>query len=607
MIDLYIRNKKIATFEENEITFSFENPAYSFDDLSLSRTSTFSLPIDENNQFFEMSSRPEYDGARKKIQAEMRYSGGYVIGYLYVIDYTNEEDGQIVYNCIFVYGELQVLKKINDAGSIGDYCKFDDTLQVESEKVQFGGQTNGEFLRSFSFVQYRNNIGLNTILQGYVNYSPIVKLRYLIDTAALELGVSVDYGDTRPDRFGLILPTNNSVPPITSVSFNGFPAISETFTGTGISGVFDIVNGKLRRRNESLGMFTITDDIHVINCLVDVKCTFPRQPGIVIIKANRNNVCKDDFLSFDNSWNSIDQGYGNSADITVEFSAGESFMIFSNSNWSNAIYGFDYNTVYTEVTYSFTIETSAPDSVTYASGDAGTYSLQENLPDVTLIDLLKTLAALTRRGLYYMESTLTFSFFDYSYNEDPVELQDALIRVTKVERYCCDYAQKNIIDCDSEDYVNEKSKFIISRSVRNDYLEEEKKIYTIPFSEGNEYRRDGLIMAAVDDWNVNDSGDGYENSAGNATIVMANANTVTPWCLHINTLNPLTHRVNDNLSRIMNIGTRITARVRIRLFDFLKINVTTNYKFEGQRYFVYSADWSNGEAEMILQKISYSV
>lgn len=73
MIDLYIRNKKIATFEENEITFSYENPVYSFDNLSLSRTSTFSVLTDENNQFFDMDSRPEYDGARKKIQAEMRY------------------------------------------------------------------------------------------------------------------------------------------------------------------------------------------------------------------------------------------------------------------------------------------------------------------------------------------------------------------------------------------------------------------------------------------------------------------------------------------------------------------------------------------------------
>ena len=58
--------------------------------------------------------------------------------------------------------------------------------------------------------------------------------------------------------------------------------------------------------------------------------------------------------------------------------------------------------------------------------------LQENLPEVTLVDLLKTFAAITKRGIDYNVETNTISFFDFNFNKsNGINLDDKVIDVVR--------------------------------------------------------------------------------------------------------------------------------------------------------------------------------
>lgn len=110
-----------------ELSFQKKNILFSFDDIELNRSQSFTLPRSQiNDAIFQFSFRPDFDGAVTRVThfAEMFYSGGKEEGILSCI--SASDDG---YECIFVFGELRNLKKIKEAGKISEY--FDSTHSIE--------------------------------------------------------------------------------------------------------------------------------------------------------------------------------------------------------------------------------------------------------------------------------------------------------------------------------------------------------------------------------------------------------------------------------------------------------------------------------------------
>ena len=113
-------------------------------------------------------------------------------------------------------------------------------------------------------------------------------------------------------------------------------------------------------------------------------------------------------------------------------------------------------------------------------GIGDTYYLQPNLPEVTLIDLLKTAANLLRMGIDYDVTTNTVSFYNFAFDKSQaIELDSRTIEILSVDRTFLDYARKNIIDFKSEEYVSDRRQLVYS--INNDLIAEEKILYTIPF------------------------------------------------------------------------------------------------------------------------------
>jgi len=105
-----------------ELSFQKKNILFSFDDIELNRSQSFTLPRSQTNDaIFQFSFRPDFDGAVTRVThfAEMFYSGGKEEGILSCS--SASDDG---YECIFVFGELRNLKKIKEAGKISEYFRL---------------------------------------------------------------------------------------------------------------------------------------------------------------------------------------------------------------------------------------------------------------------------------------------------------------------------------------------------------------------------------------------------------------------------------------------------------------------------------------------------
>ena len=138
------------------------------------------------------------------------------------------------------------------------------------------------------------------------------------------------------------------------------------------------------------------------------------------------------------------------------------------------------------------------------------YALNINLPDVTLIDLVKTFAFLNSKSIRWNEQTKTISFSDFAYSGNGTDLTQKIISIDGLKRSVGDYCQQNIISFNSDKSVLDLNKLKTTYFVENENLTSEKELYKIPFSEGNVQKSTGYNEAYFSDFQINDSGS-YEN------------------------------------------------------------------------------------------------
>ena len=175
-------------------------------------------------------------------------------------------------------------------------------------------------------------------------------------------------------------------------------------------------------------------------------------------------------------------------------------------------------------------------------GIGDTYYLQPNLPEVTLIDLLKTAANLLRMGIDYDVATNTVSFYDFAFDKSQaIELDSKTIEILSVDRTFLDYARRNIVDFKSEEYV--KDRLQIAYNINNDLIAEEKVLYTIPFSEGNFDSQNNVVVQDFDADN--------KKTAKVATLGVVSKVSGQTYLKHVSEL-PKNVTLNTNLSRIIN-------------------------------------------------------
>ena len=553
-------------------TFSYNNTLFAFDNMQVSRSTEFQIPATpKNNMILGFASDPSTDGGwvRTKKQAELHYSGGKIDGFLFFGKYSKGS-----YSAIFVYGELSAIKAAKEKGNIVEYCDFTESLPTVSPTFRSAYSATGTLPYSFAWYNYKNGIADANRLSGVMNYSPSVKLYTLIARAATKAGinVSVDGVLSSINSIALILPTQKKASTQTSISFSGVP--NSTLVVSGAAGYLQSVTKTFKYKPIN-SLFWQRQAVVCFECLQDltIKINTFLQP-IYIVTGDGREIISLNKLAIE-----VGQEYS--------FKKGDYFSLVSVADYffgqPDDDYGQNIGTVTANVWGASQTEVGIGD----------TYYLQSNLPEVTLVDLLKTAANLFKMGIDYDVATNTVSFYDFSFDKSQaIELDSKTIEILSVDRTFLDYAQRNYIDFKSEEYVKDRA--TIDYKINNDLIAAEKQLFTIPFSEGNFDEQNNVVVQDFDADN--------KKTAKTATLGVASKVSGQTYLKHISEL-PKNVTLNTNLSRIINESTTIVWVGRMIAGDFLKLKNKNTYKYKGQYYCCIDGTHTDGTATLTLVKI----
>ena len=215
------------------------------------------------------------------------------------------------------------------------------------------------------------------------------------------------------------------------------------------------------------------------------------------------------------------------------------------------------------------------------------WAIQNNAPDMTLVEFLRSIALLTGEELWWDE-TPGLCLGPQDVGQTRISIDD-VAAVDSVARCVKDWGNGRsvVIHFDSEDYVTLP---LVDRYTIDNFNLEGEEEHVIKFSEGNPYS-DG-------------SGDVYlEDVSINGTEVKMTAKRPT---LAISGIGEYLDRVKlygfDANATIANASTAVVVRVLLDLDDFLRMEKDAFLVWKGVGYVWTSMTWSGGIATITLQK-----
>ncbi len=568
--------------DDFDLQFQFNNTAFAFDSMNLSRSAEFEIPRTPKNDLifsFGHDFAKSGDLIRRKIESELYYSGGKISGLLYVQGYTDN------YNAVFVYGELVELKKLKDAGNVSGYLNLMENILVIQNNLITSYYIDGNLPSNFAFYNYENNIsnplGLKMALM------PTVKLKYLLDEAIEKNGLNIDYtGLDGIDSIGLILSTNKQHGGGTPLRVAGIPNSTLDFVGGGTTFLTRTTKNFVVYPYALIRVFW-----HTVQCKVFV-CNFDLTIKITNIPTPNNSLLERALIVTGNGNTTLktQSPFWLVAGDTFSFKKGDYFSFTNPWDYVQMLASEDF-VKYVDV--EFNVYLGAEDDVDYNEY----YYLTDNLPDVTATDLLKTVSNLFKSGINYDFSTKTISFFDYNFDKSlAININELVIDIKSVNRKFIDYAQKNKVNFKSESYV--KAPFYFDYKIYNDNLDLDKTIYTIPFNDAN---RSENYSVLVEDWEIQDNNI-YKNTAKTPTLAVASKNAIETKLKHISTLY-VYNEVNNNFAEIVANSTTIEITVKMKAFEFLRLKNDSLFKYLSTYFCIYSGTHTGEIAEFVLIKI----
>lgn len=547
--------------------FSYNNSLFAFEKMQLSRSTEFQVPATpHNNKLLEFANDPAADGSyvRRRKMAELYYSGGKIDGFLF---FGKFDKGS--YSAIFVYGELTKIKLLNELGNIANYTNFTATLSTAPPAFDSAYESSGILPYSFAWYKYKN--GKDTPLVGAMNYSPSVKLRTLVNQAALKANVntSIDSSELY-NSIALILPTQRRQINGVSISFSGIP--KSTLSVTGASSYLQPID-KTFKYKPFVSIFWKKQTVKCFEATQDLTLRITSaSPYTMMVGGDGRTI--------------IGEGLASKIGTEVSFKKGEYFTIVSRLD-----YFMDSPTEEFKTAVSVTCAIWGVSEDEISIGDV--YPLQENLPEVTLVDLLKTFAAITKRGIDYDVETNTISFFDFNFNKsNGINLDDKVVELVSVDRTFLDYARRNVVNYKSEAYV--KSREQITYRIDNDIIPDEKILFTIPFSEGNFDEDNNVLVEDFDEEN--------KKVSKVPTIGIVSKISGEDYLKHVSEFY-INIDVGRNLYNIINKSTTVVLTVKMSAGEFLKIKNKDTFKYRSQYYICIDGTHSTNVATLTLIKI----
>ena len=576
MMQLLCNGVQLDMYDNAGIQFTHDNPLFAFDNLKCERTTQFKLPSTPvNDRVFSLARIPAYDGTgmRQRFTAQLQASAVTKDGYLYVDNFDGKD-----YAAVFVTGEFLGLQAVKNAGKIVDVLpdnvKYNTTCTIYNTGVS-PAYGRSQIIRQLA---YATNAEIPT---------PSVLLHSVLTTALQQLSVAVSLPEITqyvrfiPDKIGTLASTAIDFTASTrSMSQSTYPIVYTPSVNTDVADVIGTGNDAKVRMLQSDTWYY--GKIRQLQAKQTIDIAFPEDwnDNLFIgyfINGDTHLVAEFSFYgdrSFDEYGNITGESLRGRS-VTIE--QGSWFVIISKDDYVNQdtsgghMQGWAPQSTYCE----FTMQGKAVTS-------GGIVRLADNLPDVSITDLLKTLAAISGKILYYTDADgITFDTLDYS--TWGVEYLDGrLLSKKEVKRTFADYAQKNNVLFESGESVPDKDKLSVAYTINNVNLESEKELQKIPFSEG---RSNGVYDTQTLIYNAENEKALADASTGASTMARV----------------PLIK--NTYLQNLCTASTQFKVSARMTLFEYMQVTPKTLIQVDGTRYVWTSRSWQKNEAQFTLAKV----
>lgn len=604
MMQLLCNGIRLDLNSDTNIQLTHENPLFAFDNLKCERTTQFKLPrTSTNDEAFALARIPAYDGLKMRRKLTAQLVAGVIVmdGYLYISSWDSSS-----YNAIFVTGQLLGLQSIKDAGKLTDIKSFNDVIQSPyTPKASNSLYFQTELFDAFQYFGEDGTVML-----------PSINVGLLIDALCTELNVACDTPSVAYDmRLAVpaLLPpgeVKDAVMHSDRTEDDPYNTIypDELQRLVVASNTRNIVRKVVYHRNYDSPMgeelYTDTDSINV-SCW--------RSPNNITLKfpddldydyfllggwdADGNATFLGDY-SFTKTVTSMGEGTlvisGDPlAGRSVEVPANTDFVLAKFSDYiakaANVIVQIDDEPVLaTAVTRGWYFTNGLDYDITVGIStdeeNVSLYRLQDNLPDCTLTDLLKFLAAEIGKQLYYTEEDgISFDDLDLT-SWNTISISDKVTKKGEVKRTFMKFGQNSYVKYKEDDafFTNEQANG--QYTIDNKNLDDEYTIMTLGWTNGGFYANSQGVIA-------------YDRE-GRKEFLELRMNSAGFFALraYIET--------NSTIETLCDKSTQVVVECSMNLLQYQQITDHTIILLDGSQYVWTSRNWQKGIAKFTLAKIS---
>lgn len=573
------------------LSFKKSNVLFAFDKAECERSVSFDLPSTPNNErVLQFAKLPAYSGVGMRRRFTAQLQDGIVTknGYLYVDSYNGTS-----YKAIFVTGELVGLQAIREAGKVSELIESSLVTLWDASWVVSAAAGNTQTWRC---IDYRTQSGAP---------HPSMRLQDILSAAFAAVGSTMP---TIPASAAELRVVPADVQPMQEQQ----ATITRTVTGAYVESSdpsdYNVVcahslTGGKAYLSQMLG--TDTEDWlaweRYVNHMYDstfggkvtqyvarqaMEIVFPADwaADAYMVKADGGGVTfyGDRSFTFDQDTEQFVRSGEPLAGRSVELSAGDKFMFVDEGDYY--FFKTDFGGTLT-VNVGWYIQGGRTWDVGFVGKDVseGMYvALQDNLPEVTLVDLLRIVAAVSGKVLYY-DGAVSFDDLDVS-TWAVMELSERLVGLSDVQRKFADYAQRNVVAFDSDETLLLSEHIVSDYAIDNDNLDTEKELQAIPFSEGKRY---GYFGGREVLYLVND----------NETDTLSDAGTTGRYMVRCRLLK------NAGLRGLCTKATQVKVTLLLTLAEWERLTAKTLLQINGLRYVWTEGQWKDGKATLTLNAI----
>lgn len=592
MIRLEIEGGALDLSAKINLQFKRQNEILAFNNLQVSRTTSFTLPATANNRklLTYCNNLNEYgDFARGKVAALLTFDSIQLRGNLYVGKCTSDE-----FECIFTFGDMLQLQALNETGSIFLNPTHTDYVNYMTSTVQWTTTNASAYFRALRYATGGSAVG----------NLPSVRMRTLIQYACADAGLNVDLSNISSDDgyTRLLITSANGAGATGSIKFSNKTTCVITGNDSRFSQFFSPTRVKVGINRDytsgTASTYTGRATFYVNAVQVKAQCT-------LVFSGIPTGVALCKYVS---GWTEYDQQCWEDLDYTsgdeIELASGtiislinlsEAYMvnkaidIDGASSWTGSATGwFDISGGQWRSGFYFgettaTVGMTVDDTSDLASGHR--IYLQNNLPDVTYTELLQSYAALNGKMLAYDSVQERFYFTDLT-DYTVKELTDTnVISVKSIERCYGDFAQHNLVTFADDD--DEKNPVRRDYAINNLNLDYENKFVEIPFYAGSESASGS-------------GGSKYQLVTTDDCYILAAVSDRVQYNVYYSyrpRIKPI-----PTLEALCTQSTSVQVKVLMTAADYFGMKSNTAFGWHGCVWFWTEGSWSDGVAEFKLSK-----